>query len=132
MAVVGKSFMLSKEEATKMVMSTYSCESCGICQESEVDTFWFNPISRSAHGKCIKLIEKAEESIKAMIEKMYPTDKSNLNSNLAHVAIVDAVQKAIGKESIAEFVANKSIEALKELFDSVGVKALYDYEPLTE
>jgi hypothetical protein len=113
----------NKEALCSRVRSMYDSEGCGICECAGADVFWFNHKSRCAHGACFELIKDLECDIWAEIEKAFG---DNGDRNFAHVEVARAVRNACGC-TLLEYRKKNGAEALKHLFDTVGLEALRKY-----
>jgi hypothetical protein len=122
--------IVSEEKAFEIAMGAYEGECCGICEKKGPTHIFFNPKSRLAHEECIALIDEAYSPIKNVITQMFKDEDGFLNFNGAQIEVIDAIQKKIFGETISTYLEKNGKEALKELFLSEGLSAVYSYSPM--
>lgn len=104
------------------LLNVLNSEGCGICEKKGAEVFWFSPYSRCAHAKCVKQIEAAESTLIKKIDSLFKKDNYG-EQNISHIRAIKAVRKACGSETILSYMEKNGVEALKNLFDTVGVEA---------
>lgn len=93
---------------------------CGICKDDTAANLWFNGDSDVAHKACIDAIVAATRDFDTLIQGL---PGNNRDRNLAHVAGVREVEKFLEGYTIKIYAEQNGMNALKELFDSVGAAA---------
>jgi hypothetical protein len=102
-------------------------EDCGLCDKSGAIVTFFTPKSRRAHQECINQIKPCCEKTTEIARSYFKSEEGFLHFNLCHVAVFEAVQKAIGSVTFKAYIDENGQEKLKELFENTGLAALQNY-----
>jgi len=101
----------------------YASEGCGICEKKGGgEVFWFSPYSRTAHAKCDKMIEGAEETLDKIVEELFKHTRHGEKTS-AYSRARKAVRIACGSETIRSFFEKNGVKALSNLYNTVGIEA---------
>ena len=116
----------NKEALVSMITNMYNSEGCGVCEKEGAEVFWFSPYSRCAHARCFKIIEPATSTLYLTIDDLFNGAKHG-EHNDAHIKAIKAVRSACGSDTIMSYLEKNGLDALKNLFNTVGVKAVKQY-----
>lgn len=100
-------------------------EPCGVCERPGGNTPWPSGVSKAAHADCAEQVAACERLARQSINAL---QHDNLNRNLAHREVVEAVRGQTEGLSLKAFMEAKGEGALKALFDSVGLDAAMNYK----
>lgn len=101
--------------------SIYSAEGCGICEQNKppVNMFWYSRKSRDAHKTCCDKLKACEEKVNQVIDTLF----GSKYQAYAHVEVVGDVKFKCGGLSLLQYYEQKGEAALKNLFNTVGIRA---------
>ena len=112
-----------RQDVISKINREHAEEICGICQERGVEVFWFNPISRGGHAKCVKIINTVECKLFKLFETILK-DKTNFGDlNTVLTFARKAVQDACRPGTIKSYFEKNGRLAVAELFNTVGFRA---------
>jgi hypothetical protein len=103
---------------------------CGICYgdlDSKDNAYWESPTSPYVHAKCANEIKNCEKKLIKTINHFFTQDQDR---KLAHInavrAVVNEIERLTGTRfvSLRDYFLSPGEEALKRLFDTVGVDAV--------
>jgi len=96
-------------------------QNCGVCEKEGGEVFWPNHKSRVAHRICFLRIDPIQAKLIKEILDLFDSFP-NLEKDRAHARAVTAVRVAC-KTTLLEFLEKNGTEALKKIFNTIGIRA---------
>ncbi len=113
-------YSVAAEEALKKLHDDINRDTpCGICGNKGATVAWRTPKSRAVHVECYESIKPLAIRMAEVVNTFRVLDRSDV-----HWVALRAVEQVIDSESLSSYLSRNGIEALMNLFNTVGVDAV--------